>query len=216
MAKIVNYYDYLNENITGREAFKVAYLCLQRWYYDSNNEYLLFLFSSFDIDSALQEDWAFSIIDLLEYRKLGLANTNFIFTCMKSDFLDRENIRQEKLYEALEKFNDPNVKQFHGFVKPRGAGPSVDEEGREAEDYMDMKITGKEAFKLFIICLKRWHRISHDPCAFDLINNLEKDYLLQEDWVLSLKEMILGRKNGIYNYVYRTMDMFPAGTFDTK
>ncbi len=216
MDKIVNYYDYLNESITGREAFKVAYLCLERWYYDSNDEYVLFLFSSFGMDSALQEDWALSIKDLVEYRKLGLSSTNFVFTCMKSDFLDRENVRKEKIQKTLAAFNDPSVKQFHGFVKPRDVGSVIDEEDRKTEDYMDMTITGMEAFKVFIICLKRWHRISNDPYAFNLITNLEKDYLLQEDWILSLKEMIWGRKNGIYNYVYRTIDMFPKGTFDTQ
>lgn len=75
MEKKVNSYDYLNESMTGWEAYRALELVLKRWYDISKEPYIEWLMASLQSDPALIGDFAEAVRDMLiEREKFGNEN----------------------------------------------------------------------------------------------------------------------------------------------
>lgn len=60
--------DYMKSTMTGWESYKVLEKCLQRWHKLTGDEYIGWLSTELDIDTALMNDWANSIEEMVKER----------------------------------------------------------------------------------------------------------------------------------------------------
>jgi hypothetical protein len=67
--KMENEKNYMGERLTGVEAYRALYLCLNRWYDITKNEYVAWLISQLSTDQGLMFDWEQSIKEVIEERK---------------------------------------------------------------------------------------------------------------------------------------------------
>lgn len=80
----------------------------------------------------------------------------------------------------------------------------------EVDKYFHECINGGEAYKVLEKMIARWERKTGDFFFVKLQNGLYTHSLFEQEWALSIKEMIEERKDGnrsyIYDYIKEPMD----------